>query len=59
MRKIILIIIIILISTINVDALSKKFYFDTSKLSLSSNSKEKNVISNFDKKYNIFIIWRF
>ena len=53
MRKIILIIIIILISTINVDALSKKFYFDTSKLSLSSNSKEKNVISNFDKKYNL------
>lgn len=51
--KIIIVISTFVLSTITVFALSNDFNFDTSKLSFTENSKKDNVVSNFNKKYDL------
>ena len=51
-KKLILIILLLSISTITVYA-ANNFTFDTTKLSFTTNSKKENVVSNFNKNYNL------
>ena len=52
-NKIIFIILLLLISSITVYALTNSFSFDTSNLSFVSNSKKGSVVSNFNQDYNL------
>ncbi len=51
--KIIIVISTFVLSATTVFALSNDFNFDTSKLSFTENSKKDNVVSNFNKKYDL------
>lgn len=52
-KKIILATLLLSFSSITVYALTNNFNFDTSKLSFASNSKKRNVVSNFNQNYNL------
>ncbi len=52
-NKIVLSVVLLSICSTLVYALSSNFSFDTSKLSFTTNSKKKNVISNFNNSYNL------
>lgn len=52
-KRLILIVLLLSVSSITVFALSNKFTFDTSKLSFTDDSKKDNIVSNFNKNYNL------
>ncbi|MEE3343008.1 MAG: serine protease [Bacilli bacterium] len=53
MKKRLLFVALLLVGITFVNAVSKKFVFNSSKLSFSSNNKKSSVVSNFNKDYSL------